>query len=199
MMPEAMVRVADSAFARMVAACGAIVSLFTDADGTAQREALRRWHMATVRPLARLLEHELTMRLEITVRLRFDGYPKDLQARAATTGALVAGGVPVNEALTTAGLLDSQWPAGARRPTTAGQARSHDPAIRFAANKRRPNGGVRLRVATVGVQRPRHDQSHRGISTTSPRASMRTDRRRGLRGPRLGAAALTRSGPPSNN
>ena len=50
--PEAMVAVADAAFSRMVAACGASVSLFSDADGTAQREALRRWHMGTVRPLA---------------------------------------------------------------------------------------------------------------------------------------------------
>ena len=105
MMPEAMVRVADSAFARMVAACGASVSLFSDADGTAQREALRRWHMGTVRPLAHLLEHELTARLDTTVKLRFDGYPLDMQARAATCKALVAGGVAVNEALTTAGLL----------------------------------------------------------------------------------------------
>ena len=105
MMPESLVRVADSAFARMVAACGASVSLFSDADGTAQREALRRWHMDTVRPLARLLEHELTTRLDTSVRLRFDDYPLDMQARAATFKALVAGGVPVNEALTTAGLL----------------------------------------------------------------------------------------------
>ena len=107
MMPESMVRVADSAFARMVAACGASVSLFTDADGTAQREALRRWHMGTVRPLARLLEHELTARLETTVRLRFDGYPKDLQSRAATFKALVASGMAPNEALAIAGLLDN--------------------------------------------------------------------------------------------
>ena len=49
---------------RMVAACGASVSLFTDADGTAQREAWRRWHLGTVQPLARLLAHELTLRLE---------------------------------------------------------------------------------------------------------------------------------------
>ena len=105
MMPDVMVGVADSAFARMVAACGASVSLFSDADGAAQREALRRWHMGTVRPLARLLEHELAARLDTTVKLRFDGYPLDMQARAATFKVLVAGGVAVNEAVTTAGLL----------------------------------------------------------------------------------------------
>ena len=65
--PEPMVRVAESAFSRVVAACGASVSLFSDSDGTAQREALRRWHMGTVRLLARLLEHELTLRLKTSV------------------------------------------------------------------------------------------------------------------------------------
>ena len=103
--PEAMVAVADAAFSRMVAACGASVSLFSDADGTAQREALRRWHMGTVRPLAKLLEHELTARLETSVRLKFDGYPLDLQARASTFKALVAGGADVNNALAISGLL----------------------------------------------------------------------------------------------
>ena len=57
--------------------------------------------MGTVRPLARLLAHELTMRLEIPVALKFDGYPLDLQARAATFQKLVA----VSEALATSGLL----------------------------------------------------------------------------------------------
>ena len=41
------------------------------------------------------------MRLEIPVALKFDGYPLDLQARAATFQKLVA----VSEALATSGLL----------------------------------------------------------------------------------------------
>ena len=61
--------------------------------------------MNTVRPLARMLEHELTDKLETSVRLRFDGYPLDLQARASTFQKLVAGGVAVTEALATSGLL----------------------------------------------------------------------------------------------
>ena len=106
--PEAFVAVARDAFERMVAACGASVSLFSDADGTAQREALRRWHMGTVEPLAGLLAHELSLRLETPVRLRFDNYPKDLQARAATFKALVAGGMAPTEALAISGLLADQ-------------------------------------------------------------------------------------------
>ena len=36
-------------------ACGTVSPLFTDVDGTSQREALRGWRMGTGRPLARLL------------------------------------------------------------------------------------------------------------------------------------------------
>ena len=49
--PAAMTEVARDAFARVLAACGTPPALFTDgADGTAQREALRRWHLGTVLP-----------------------------------------------------------------------------------------------------------------------------------------------------
>ena len=103
--PESMVAVADAAFSRMVAACGASVSLFTDADGTAQREAWRRWHLGTVQPLAKLLAHELSTRLETTVSLRLDKYPTDLAGRASAFKALVTGGMDVAAAVATAGLL----------------------------------------------------------------------------------------------
>ena len=106
MPPDSMVKIADVAFARMLAACGCPPALFeSGADGTSQREALRRWHLGTVIPLARILEHELSLRLETQVRLKFDMYATDLQGRAATFQKLVAGGVAVNEALATSGLL----------------------------------------------------------------------------------------------
>ena len=89
----------------MVASCGAPPSLFVDADGTAQREALRRWHLGTVMPLARMLEGELSAKLATPVRLRFDAYPLDLAGRAQAFQKLVAGGVAVTEALATSGLL----------------------------------------------------------------------------------------------
>lgn len=103
--PEALVKVADAAFARVLASCGCSPALFDDSDGTAKREALRQWFMGTVQPLARVLEHELSARLEAQVRLRFDSYPLDLAGRAQAFQKLVAGGVAVNEALATSGLL----------------------------------------------------------------------------------------------
>ena len=106
--PDAMATIQKQSFEHVLAACGTPPSLFVDADGTAQREALRRWHQGTVLPLARVLEHELATKLETEVRLRFDNYPKDLAGRAMSFQKLVAGGVGVNEALMTTGLLGDE-------------------------------------------------------------------------------------------
>ena len=103
--PAEMNEVARDAFARVLAACGTPPALFTDGtDGTAQREALRRWHMGTALPLARLLEHELRAKLEADVRLSFDPYPLDVQGRAAAFAKMVTGGVDIAQALTASGL-----------------------------------------------------------------------------------------------
>ena len=102
--PAVLAEVARDAFTRTLAACGTPSSLFTDADGTAQREALRRWHMGTVLPLARILEHELRAKLEADVRLRFDPYALDVQGRAAAFAKMVTGGVSIEQALTASGL-----------------------------------------------------------------------------------------------
>ncbi len=102
---EALVKLADQAFLPTLAATGTPPDLFAPADGTAQREAIRRWHLGTVLPLARALEAELEAKLASPVKLRFDNYPMDLAGRAQAFQKLVAGGVAVNEALVTAGLL----------------------------------------------------------------------------------------------
>ncbi len=103
--PASLVQAAENAFAAVLAATGTPPSLFLDADGTAQREAVRRWHLNTVLPLARLLAAELQDKLDGDCQLVFDNYPLDLQGRAQAFQKLVAGGVSVNEALATSGLL----------------------------------------------------------------------------------------------
>ena len=80
--PEAMVKLAESAFARSLAAAGCSPSLFNDADGTSKREALRQWHLGVVRPLARMLEAELTDKFGAPIKLKFDNYPTDMVSRA---------------------------------------------------------------------------------------------------------------------
>ena len=79
-------------------------SLFLDADGTAQREAVRRWHLNTVLPLARLVEYELTEKLAAPVKLTFDTYALDMVSRAQVVSKLTAAGVALPVALEAVGL-----------------------------------------------------------------------------------------------
>ena len=90
MPPDAMVKLAESAFARSLAAAGCSPSLFNDADGTSKREALRQWHLGVVRPLARMLSAELTEKFGTAIRLEFDNYPIDMVSRATVFSKLAA-------------------------------------------------------------------------------------------------------------
>ena len=90
MPPEAMVKLAESAFARSLAAAGCSPSLFNDADGTSKREALRQWHLGVVRPLARMLSAELSEKFGTAIRLEFDNYPIDMVSRAQVFSKLAA-------------------------------------------------------------------------------------------------------------
>lgn len=92
--PDAMVKVADAAFAQMLAACGCSPAMSDKSDGTAKREVLRQWHLGTVQPPARLLKAELSAKLETEVRLRFDLYNVDLAGRTQAFQKLVAGAWP---------------------------------------------------------------------------------------------------------
>ena len=106
--PEAVVELARDGFDRALAACGTPPSLFRgNEDGTAQREAIRRWHLGTVLPLARMLEDELSRKLEAPIRLRFDSYPLDIAGRAQAYQRLTAGdkGLDQAQALHVVGLL----------------------------------------------------------------------------------------------
>ena len=105
MPPESMVNVAQAAFARVLAACGASPALFDDSDGTSKREAMRQWHLGTVQPLAKMLATELSMKLDSTIGLSFDLYHVDLAGRAMAFQKLAGQGVDITKALATTGLL----------------------------------------------------------------------------------------------
>ena len=87
------VEVARDSFSRVLAACGCSPALFDASDGTSKREALRQWHLGAVLPLARMVEHELSAKLDSPVRLRFDSYALDMVSRATVVAKLVQAGV----------------------------------------------------------------------------------------------------------
>ena len=106
MPPESMATIRRDAFEAVLAACGTPPSLFVDSDGTSQREAVRRWHLNLVLPLARLVEHELTAKLETPVALKFDTYALDMVSRATVVAKLAQAGLPMATALDAVGLAD---------------------------------------------------------------------------------------------
>ena len=109
MPPDAMATLRADTYSAMLAACGTPAALFDDADGTAQREAYRRFLTLTVQPLARLLAHELSMKLETAVSFDFTGlYAHDLVGRATAFQRLVSAGMSVQDAAATSGLLNAE-------------------------------------------------------------------------------------------
>ena len=107
--PDVLAQLRRDAFAHVLAACGAPPSMFVDnADGTAQREAVRRWHLNSVLPLARMVEHELSAKLETPVRLKFDSYAMDMVSRATVVAKLTGAGVAPGVALAAVGLADDE-------------------------------------------------------------------------------------------
>ena len=103
---SAMIEARRDAEAAVLNAAGCFASLFQPgADGTSQREALRRLHLQTLSPLAKLIGAELSEKLEAPIGLSFDIYSFDLAGRAMAFGKLVSGGMTVDSALSLTGLL----------------------------------------------------------------------------------------------
>ena len=92
-------------FDAVLSACGVPVSLVTDADGTSQREAFRRWLTTAAQPLGELVATELSAKLEAEVGFDFTGlYAHDLAGRAQAFQRLVAGGMVLERAFAISGL-----------------------------------------------------------------------------------------------
>ena len=104
--PQTLPTLRDGAAMSVLDACGVPRALAESADGTAAREGWRRFIMGSVEPLLRIVGQELSTKLETAVSFDLAGlWAHDLQGRASAFQRLVAGGVPVQEALATSGLL----------------------------------------------------------------------------------------------
>ena len=86
--------------------CGVPVSLVTDADGTSQREAWRRFVMGSVEPLLAILAVEAEAKLEIRVGFDLSKlWAHDLAGRASSFKAMVTAGMDVAKAAALTGLM----------------------------------------------------------------------------------------------
>ena len=78
------------------------------ADGTAQRESFRRFLHTTLQPLTRVVEAELSEKLEGEVTLNLDAtFASDLSGRSRAFQSLVNGGMAVEKAAGLAGLMEA--------------------------------------------------------------------------------------------
>ena len=94
------------ASAEVYAACGLSGALFTEGDGTAKRETYRQALHSVIAPLGRMVEHELSAKLETPVSLSWaELRAGDIAGRARAFQSMVGGGMDVAKAATLAGLI----------------------------------------------------------------------------------------------
>ena len=87
-------------------ACQIPWALMDDSDGTSQRESWRRWAMGPLAGLARVVEAELSLKLETLVRFDFSGmWAHDAAGRASAFKSLATGGMELAEAARLSGVL----------------------------------------------------------------------------------------------
>lgn len=106
--PESLVDTAARAFLEVCAACGVPAAFFEHEGDTGQRESFRRFLHGTVQPLGRLVQRELSEKLDADVTLSFDSlFAGDLSGRAPAFQSLVKGGMALDKAAALAGLMES--------------------------------------------------------------------------------------------
>ena len=104
--PDSSVSLRSDASLSVLSACGVPVSLVTDADGTSQREAWRRFIMGSVEPLLGIVGQEIEAKLETRVEFDLSSlWAHDLAGRASSFKAMVVAGMAIERAAALSGLL----------------------------------------------------------------------------------------------
>ena len=108
--PEVLDILRSSGARHVLAACGVPIELVESGQGTAAREAYRRFLHSSVAPVAELVVAELREKLDIpALDLNFDAlFASDLSGRARAFQSMVGGGMDVAKAAALAGLMDSE-------------------------------------------------------------------------------------------
>lgn len=103
--PAALVNLRSDLARAVMTACGVPVDLVEAGQGTAAREAWRRFYHGAVLPLARIVETEAAAKLDAPVRLSFEALAAaDVAGRARAYASLVSAGYEAKAAAAVAGL-----------------------------------------------------------------------------------------------
>ena len=104
--PQALVNLMDLASREVVMACGLNTGLFVDLGAATAREAYRLALFGVIAPIGRMVEAELTAKLEDSVSLSWvEMRAADLMGRARSFKSMVDGGMPLEQAVAVSGLM----------------------------------------------------------------------------------------------
>ena len=105
--PSELRELREDAAEAIVATCLPPGLAYGSTDGTAAREAIRRWFHTSIAPVGKLVEAELREKLEaptLTLTFReFQSFASDTVGKARTVGQLVQAGIDIEAALVKAG------------------------------------------------------------------------------------------------
>ena len=105
--PAALPTLRSDAALAVAAACGVPPILFGTSNATGLREGWRQFLHASVAPVARTVEEELSRKLETDVRLDFTALAaSDIMGRARAFGSMVGAGMELERAAALAGLVN---------------------------------------------------------------------------------------------
>ena len=109
MVPDSSVSLRTEASMAVLSACGVPVSLVTDADGTSQREAWRRFVMGAVEPLLSIVGQEVERKLDMPVSFDLSAlWAHDLAGRASSFKAMATAGMEIERAAALSGLMGAE-------------------------------------------------------------------------------------------
>ena len=104
--PQSLVNLEELAFKEIVAACGLSVALWGAGDSAATREAWRLALFSVIAPLGKIVQQELSEKLEDSITLDWQELrATDLAGRARAFQSMVGGGMAVADAVAVAGLM----------------------------------------------------------------------------------------------
>ena len=105
--PESMIALRRDSNLSVLSACQVPIALFSDADGTSQRESYRRFVMAVCEPLSQRMAEELRRKLDLpSLDFSFRSlWASDLIGRTQAFQRLVQGGMGIPEAVAAAGIM----------------------------------------------------------------------------------------------
>ncbi len=108
--PQVLEKIRSAVGETVLACCGVPVELAKPGQGTAAREAWRRFLHATIDPLGRIVSEELSEKFEFPVSLNFDSLmASDISGRARAFQSMVGGGMDITKAAALSGLMETEF------------------------------------------------------------------------------------------